>query len=308
MHLKRRLLTLTAAGGMAMAAGALTAPVHAFAGYGSSQNCGDQNSATNWTGQFGQADDFPILGGPYSLDPGSPVTVGAEVSTNYGPHGALCYSTSPYGTPGASGGAVTVDVLSTFPAWSNPNENAVNVGCANDPGGVVEPECLAAANPSITFTPAAAPAQGGTYTATIPFTVCFGTNLTGGCSPSLNGPVNIATTGVIVAAATTAAPSGTNEGAGLQLDQGTLWLAGIPFNFAPPANAAAGVGTQSAEAHPNNSTPLCVLNGFCPNVPTGAGVAFTGTQDVYSISFAGINETYNPGYFCIVDSPGGATC
>jgi hypothetical protein len=142
----------------------------------------------------------------------------------------------------------------------------------------------------------------------IPFTVCFGTNLTGGCSPSLNGPVVAGSTGVIVTTASTSAPAGTDVGAGIAAPSAVLYLAGIPFAFDDTTTAGAGVGTQSVEAHPNNATPLCILNGFCPSVPDGAAVAFTGTQDVFAISLNGTSFSYNPGYYCIVDSPGSATC
>jgi hypothetical protein len=267
MGLKRHVLALAAAAGLAATGLAVATPHQVLAGYGPSQNCNDNG------------DDVAILGGPASKVPNAPITLGVELGAispyNYSPgYVAVCFSNSPY-------------------------------GCNFDFGSTAQPYCVGNAAPSHTITPATPPASGETVTVTIPFTLCFGSNLTG--QPCANGPANLGTTGVIVAAISTGPPQGTDKGATLALNQGTLWLAGVPIPFGGPT-VVAGVGSQSVTAHTNNSTPICVLNGYCPNVPTGAAAAFTGTQSVYSISVNGIGSTYSPGYYCIVDTPGSAPC
>ena len=298
MGLTKQALSISAAMGIATAALAVAAPTSVFAGTGFSQYCFDNSASAG-------GDDIPILTGQGGLWLGVELGALTDQSASGLGHAALCFSQTPPGSAGpeVSGVNVSIDVANS---WGHPD--LVDAECRPDPEAVVQPGCHAVANPTVTFQPAAAPAQGGTYTVSVPFTVCFGTSLTGGCSPSLSGPVGMGSTGVIVTSVTTGAPSGTDTGAGASVPSATLWLAGIPFGLDGPADVAAGVGTQSVTAHPNNSTPLCVLNGYCPSVPTGAGVAFTGTQDVYSISVNGTTWSYNPGYYCIVDSPGTAPC
>lgn len=132
---RKRVLSVTAAAGLALGALAVAAPTHAFAGNLSSTACEDNS------------DDVPILGGPNSLDPNAPITLGVEVGIFGSPtsvsnltsgHYALCYSTSPYGYSGpeTTGGEIALDAADT--TYSNPMGNTVNVACNPDsnPQGV----------------------------------------------------------------------------------------------------------------------------------------------------------------------------
>lgn len=193
MTFPRRLLTIVAASGVATAGIALAAPQHVLAGYGSSTTCEDNNPATGWSGHFGSTDDIPLLGGPYGAGGASfPMTLGVEVATDQGLHVALCYSTSPFNSPGGevTGGAIALDALMP-PTWSNPAGNTVNAACVPDsePQGE-ELSCEAATSPSYSLSQGPAGTTGDVISVNVPFTVCFG-----GCS---GNSAAVAPTGLLV--------------------------------------------------------------------------------------------------------------
>lgn len=197
-----------------MAGLTVVGPAHAFAGWGASTICEDNNAAAGWKGTYGQADDIPILGGPYGLGGSSfPVTLAVEIATDRGLHVALCYGTSPYGSPSGepSGGAFSFDALTpaSNPTWSNPSANAVNAACI--PDGVPQGEaisCQVASNPTYAVTPGPAGTTGDIVTVAIPFTVCFG-----GCTGS---GAAVAPTGLLVGQLVPVAEPGIGAGYTLQ--------------------------------------------------------------------------------------------
>jgi len=171
MELKRRILSLAAAGGLAVAF-AVAAPAPAFAGTGPSQACEDRVGN----------DDVPIF-------VTTPVTLGVQVSSpalapvGLGGDGSslekvsLCYATSSYGntTPETTGGIVEAQVL--------PGSFA-SLGCGADSNaynpstGGLAPSCAVVES-----------ATGTTVTFSLPFGVCAGS--------CVDNPIS-GTTGVIV--------------------------------------------------------------------------------------------------------------
>jgi len=230
-----RLLTIASAGTLAAAGLAVIAPAHALAGYGPSLACEDNNAATGWNGHQGQADDIPLLGGPYGAGGMSfPVTLGLEVTTDRGLHVALCYSTSPYASTGGevSGGAIAVDALNPGggAVWSNPDGNTVNASCMPDsvPQGV-SLACEAATSPSYSIAPGAAGTTGDVISVNVPFTVCFG-----GCSGTSAG---LAPTGLLVGQLVPVSQPGV--GVGYQLQTLQVYVDGVlVVNEAPQAAGA----------------------------------------------------------------------
>lgn len=232
MTFTRRFLTIATASGVAMAGLALAAPTHVFAGTGVSQFCEDQNPATGWNGSYGQADDIPILGGPYGAGGSSfPVTLGVELSTNGGLHAALCYSTSPYGSAGGevTGGAIGLDAL-TGATWTNPGANEVNASCTPDsmPQGE-QIACQAATNPTYAVSPGPAGTAGDVISVNVPFSVCFG-----GCSGT---SAALAPTGLLIGQLAPIAEPGIGVGYSVQSMQ--LYVNGVLVaNEAPQAAGA----------------------------------------------------------------------
>jgi len=174
LNVRRRYLSLVAAGGLSLAAFAAVPAQHVFAGTGLSQACEDS---------VNQGDDFPILTSPITM--GVEVQHGPAFGTGPGAHVALCYSTTAYGSGASelSGGAFTVDA--DFTSWSNPNLNLVNVGCFPDAASVIAVSCDAGTKPTVSL-------SGSNITVTTPFSLCFGV---GTCPAVANGP---GITGVIV--------------------------------------------------------------------------------------------------------------
>ena len=173
LSLRKRYLSLVAAGGLSLVGFAAIPVQHVAAGVGPSQACEDDT--------FG--DDFVILRAPITL--GVEIQSGPAYGSGPGAHVALCYSTTAYGpaTSELAGGAFTVD--GDFTSWSNPNLNLVNVGCFSDAAATVAPSCDFGTKPTVGL-------AGSNITFSIPFSLCIGV---GGCPLVSNGP---GATGVIV--------------------------------------------------------------------------------------------------------------
>ncbi len=272
MSLKRHLLTITAAGGVALAGLAVAAPTHVFAGNGYSTTCNDNNPPAGWTGQYGVGDDIPLIGGPYGVGgTGAPMTLGVEASDANGTlHVALCYSTSPYNSTGGetTGDAIALDLLGA-PSWSDPQGSTAQVSCNpdNNPQGVAL-SCLAATTPSYSVT-----GQPGTtgyaISVNIPFTVCFG-----GCTGSGAG---VAPTGLFVGQLVPVPEPGIGFGYKVQSLQ--VYVNGaLIANFPPITLAGAyinpfGLVEESLDVHSGGpcSAGFCVPAGYIGT--TGANAA-----------------------------------
>jgi hypothetical protein len=216
--IRKRLVAMTAAGGL-VAVGVAIAPVtHALA---TSNACTD-----------GDNDVYSVV-----VDNATGFTIGLELGElGTGPlgHVALCVATDHYGqtapTPVAT--EIAVDVLSG-PIYSNPTGNAANMSCANDPNAQVTVTCASGSNPTLIPVPGACGsfACGGTAILSVPYSTCVGTNLTGvSCS---NGAQGVGSTGLLVAGLNlTPPPPGTVTGAGVSVTTLTLWVDGIPVPLA----------------------------------------------------------------------------
>jgi hypothetical protein len=150
----------------------------AGAGQGLSQACNDS--------AIGEGDSIPIAGGPYALVSSTPFTIGIEVSVlpgGGGPHVAVCYSTTPYGSsdPALAGGNLSVDIDNGAPQYySNPDGNTVNVACIPD-SHTQGLDCTLGADHTVD-TGGGSPA----LTLTFPVEACFGSTC----------PVTVGKTGV----------------------------------------------------------------------------------------------------------------
>jgi len=305
MHLRRHLLTTAAAGALSIAGLAIAPITHALAGGPGTLMCADNNSAAGWRGTYGQADDIPILGGSNSPVPNSPVTLALEVSYDQGYHAALCYSTTPYATPGGQGGNVAVDVLtSNANTWSNPGPtpNAVNTECGNDTTNSLILACPGYANPTLTTAPCGGFTCGGSATLSVPFSVCLGTNLTG---PSIcgSGAPAVGATGVVLSnVAVGEPPTGTNQGTTVT-PNATIYVDGIALPSGPlTTGAGANLGTGFGQ-----SVQVCVV--ICEAVPSAWAGVPAGPAPMAVIDVAGVqvnlpNVLTSP---ACVSTPG-ATC
>ena len=179
LSLRKRYLSLVAAGGLSLVSFAAIPVQHVAAG--PTQPCEDDN--------FG--DDFVILRTPITL--AVEIQSGPTFGTGPGAHVAVCYSTTPLGTASElAGGALAVDAA--FSTWSNPNGNLVNVGCFPDAGAPVAPSCDLGTNPTVGL-------AGSNLTFSFPFSLCLGV---GGCPLLANAP---SATGVFVGSVAICGPA-----------------------------------------------------------------------------------------------------
>src|SRR5579884_1152539 len=167
MAFKRHLLSLTAAGSLALVA--------------RGRDCAGRSgevSATCDDGQNGNM-EFPILSSPAELA----FEIGSNGNLASG-HFALCYSTTQENTsaPETAGGVVFVD------APGNGYPGSDTLGCISDPSTPVAVNCSFSTTPTVSE-------SGSNLTLTIPFSVCAGV----GTCPTLSNPGNAPyTTGAII--------------------------------------------------------------------------------------------------------------
>lgn len=212
LSLRKRYLSLVAAGGLSLVGFAAIPVQHVAAGTGISNACSDD----------GLGDDFPILTSPITL--GVEIQRGPTFGTGPGVHVALCYSTTAAGSsaPELTGGALAVDA--DFSTWSNPNGNLVNAGCFPDSSTPVVAACDFGTKPTVGL-------AGSNITFTIPFSLCIGV---GGCPTVANGP---GATGVIVGSIGLCGTTCVSVGSVCVVVDGI----GLPCS--PPVNGGASVGT-----------------------------------------------------------------
>jgi hypothetical protein len=219
VHLKRHLLTLTAAAGLAATGLAVAAPTHVFAQ--PSQNCND--------GGGNEYREIPLITSPVVLA----IEYGANNSALY-PSIGICYVTSPWGTttPETAGGMVW---LHPNP-YSNPAE-PVFVGSASDPNAAVQANGTATLDAGYSITPGGAGSTGNTITLNIPFSVCVG--------PCTGSGAGLNPTGVLVGQLTPTPQPGIGAGYALQSLQ--VWVNGsLILNETPTTVAGAYVDPFSA--------------------------------------------------------------
>jgi len=284
VHLKRRLLMITAAGGVAAAALGVAAPTHVLAGSGWSQVCEDN------------ADDIPIMTSPITLgvqfaSPG----LGAIGHQGYGPNSyvTLCYSDTPYGYTGpeTTGGMFEVGLT---------NGQYPYVWCPND-ANAQQLTINCGLFPTASFTPSGV--AGGTLTTTVPFSVCIGSPLTNpagsSCTASTSLEPTIGATGLVVDSVGLGGCCQASEtGLGV-VPAGTLYIDGV---IQQQFESEAGAGVTPSAASGDVVTagiPVCI--GPCETIPVPSGAwvgtdgAPVGTLDIPGLAPINIPTPVPPG-------------
>jgi len=176
MRRRSRLLSITAAGGLALAGLAVAPLTHAFAATGCDDTAGNEYK------------EVSIAGGSNSAIPGMPFTLAAEIGdggTVLDPHVGVCFGTNTEaqnaaGQPEVAGGAIFIDALN--PASNDGFSTGANL--LWDSGSNVKAPAEATTTPSYAIVPGPAGGTGDTIALSIPFTVCFGP--CSGSAPGLN--------------------------------------------------------------------------------------------------------------------------
>lgn len=275
MRLKSRLLSLTAASGLAatvLAAGpaqhVLAGPPGAPSGY-----CNDG---------IGQEFEVPILTSPITLA----VELGSNGSQTH-PHLGLCYSTTP---EGSSNGEAAGGSAGYYVDLGNPT--GVNVYSFSDPGAAIQASTDDTVAPTWSIVPGTNGTTGDTIAVSIPFSLCLG-----GCdtfSPTINP------TGLLIGQLVPVAHPGI--GAVYELASLQVIVNGVTVVSAPDIPAGAWVDPFGAVA---DSLSLqqggpCILN-EC--VPQGY-VETTGTT-VAEVRILGHSEDVTPPKKCLYTNPQG---
>ena len=272
LNVTMKLLSFLAAG-MLAAVGLAESSAHALAGSPYSTACSSGQDTR----------DIPILT--------SPVTLGVQIGTAPGAHGAqdyvgLCYATSSTSNSGpeATGGVFQVGLT---PSTSSPQADAQ---CYADSYTSFPVNCnnYASATPSYTVGP------GETITVSIPFAVCADV-----CS---GGPAQLNETGLIVGGiAACPNPIPGSPGACEQLNQLALFVDGIQVaNLAGPS-VGTGMSLGAIADNLYGGGP-CVL-GVCP--PLSGYIATTGQPFLVVVLPTG-EESIAPSPDCIYQNPNGA--
>jgi hypothetical protein len=263
MRLKRHLLTITAAGGLAAAGLALAAPTHVLAGPANSAStvCDDHAGAIEGT-------EVTILD--------SPITLALEVGgsgNNLSGHAQLCWSTTPEGSSGPelSGGSIALDA----PGFNAPGTDSVN--CYPDPATPVAASCSFMTTPSVS-------ANGSNLTVTLPFGICAGV---GTCPTVSNpGPAPDAT-GVIVGSITQVPPPPGGQSAAYQLTSVCVTVDSVVVECA--SGPVAGATTGAAPSLFIADGGPCV-NAICLPVTGNSTIGVSPAQEatIYLPGFAPI--------------------
>ena len=191
----------------------------------------------------------------------NPVTLGAQIGTAPGAHGAqdyvgLCYATSSTSSSGseATGGVFQVGLT---PSTSSPQADVL---CLADSSTTIALSC----DNQVATTPTYGTGPGDTITVSIPFVVCV--------DVCVSGTVGVNETGLIVGSIGACANSPPSVEECLQLNQFTLCVDGVPVATAGDAEVGAGINPGAFSDDLYGGEP-CVL-GVCP--PLSGYIATTG--------------------------------
>ncbi len=270
----RRVCLLTICGTTMGSLGlAFTAPLPVLAGTGPSQVCED--GAGN--------DDIPLLTTPVTLglEVGSPALAPAGLGGRGGNYVTLCYSPTPYGSTAQvlTGGAISVHLVESGSTVST-DETA----CYPDGFESLIVNCDGSETASYTVTPASPPGEGAMITASVPFTICAGTSVTGTPACGAGAPA-LGSTGLIVTSLALGGAPLAGETGGTVASTGALYVDGV---LQVPFGTSAGAGVSNPPSIGGGlggpGLPVCVLSS-CVSIP-GAWVGSNGAP-LGSVDIAG---------------------